>query len=139
MKLFNDKTEIKLLETIENNKYNEFEKVLKNVNNKIINLNKPYKILSLSYKMKLSIFSFAIFKNNIEMVISLINYANEKDIILEINNKNEKGNYPLLNAIVNNNIELIKLLIDYAKGKNIIFDINGKDENGNYPLLIIYL
>jgi len=54
---------------------------------------------------------WAISYNNIEIVKLLIEYANQHQIILELN---EKGSYdkkyPLLEGIHNENIEIVKLL-----------------------------
>eukprot|EP00833_Pecoramyces_ruminatium_P012007 jgi/Orpsp1_1/1186039/evm.model.c7180000096583.2 len=72
---------------------------------------------------------------NVYIVKLLIDYANENNIILELNEKNEFGDFPLLMAINKYNIEMVKLLIDYANEKNIILELNEKDIDGNYPLL----
>lgn len=66
---------------------------------------------------------WAIFKNNIEMVRLLIDYANRNDITLDNNQKKknkiiEIGNYPLIEAMDKNiNLEMVKLLMDYSKKK----------------------
>jgi len=49
--------------------------------------------------------------NNVEIFKLLIEYANQHLIVLELNEKNEDGQYPLLWATFNNNIEIVKLLI----------------------------
>ena len=49
-----------------------------------------------------------------------MNYAHHHHIILKLNEKNNKGSYPLLEAINNNNIEIVKLLMDCAHHQNII-------------------
>eukprot|EP00833_Pecoramyces_ruminatium_P015650 jgi/Orpsp1_1/1189682/evm.model.d7180000073721.1 len=58
------------------------------------------------------------------MIKLLIEYANEHNIILEINENNNDGWCPLLNAISGNNIEIVKLLIDYANKHNIVMRIS---------------
>eukprot|EP00833_Pecoramyces_ruminatium_P012474 jgi/Orpsp1_1/1186506/evm.model.d7180000051081.1 len=69
------------------------------------------------------------------MVKLLIEYANQHQIILELNEKNDYGNYPLLEAINNNNIEIVKLLIEYANQHQIILELNEINKNEEYPLL----
>ncbi|KAL6628713.1 hypothetical protein U3516DRAFT_739483 [Neocallimastix sp. 'constans'] len=65
----------------------------------------------------------------------LIDYANENKFILEINDKNDKGWYPLLKAIYNDNFGMIKLPIDYVNKNKLILEINEKDNDGYNPLL----
>jgi len=55
---------------------------------------------------------YAISRNDIEIFKLLIEYANQHQIILELNEKNENGYYPLLEAIDYNNIDIVKLLIE---------------------------
>ncbi|KAG4086943.1 ankyrin repeat-containing domain protein [Neocallimastix lanati (nom. inval.)] len=72
-------------------------------------------------------------------------YANKNNIILEINEKDNDGLCPIVEASTMINIEIIKLLIDYSNGmpsmdeyankNNITLKINEKNENGDYPLL----
>jgi len=69
----------------------------------------------------------AISENNINNVKSIFNYTNKKNIILDMNEKNERGNYPLICAITNNNTEIVKEIIDYAKENNIILEMNEND------------
>jgi ankyrin repeat protein len=57
------------------------------------------------------------------MVQLLIDYANKNKIILNLNEKNENGWYPLLRATDKNNIEMVQLLIDYANKKKNYFRI----------------
>jgi len=69
------------------------------------------------------------------MVKLLINYANENNIIIDINRKNNQGSFPLLLLIRGNNIEVVKLLIDYAKAHHIILDVNQLEfYNGHFVL-----
>jgi len=67
-----------------------------------------------------------------------MDYANKNNIILELNEKDKDGNYPLLLAIIHNNIEIVLLLMDYANKNNIILKINEKDKNGYYSFFIFY-
>eukprot|EP00833_Pecoramyces_ruminatium_P007735 jgi/Orpsp1_1/1181767/evm.model.c7180000078511.1 len=64
-----------------------------------------------------------------------MDYIDENNIILILNEKNNNGNYPLLWCISENNIEMIKLIIDYAEKNNIILNINEKNNEGYFPLL----
>jgi len=43
-----------------------------------------------------------------------------------MNEKNQDGSYPLLEAIYNNNIEIVQLLIEYANQHQIILKLNEK-------------
>jgi len=72
----------------------------------------------------------AIENDNIEIVKLIINYANENNIILQLNDKDDSGFYPILSAIIKDDLEILKLIIDYAKKNNIILDINEKDNCG---------
>ncbi|KAG4084540.1 ankyrin repeat-containing domain protein [Neocallimastix lanati (nom. inval.)] len=65
-----------------------------------------------------------------------MNYANENNIILQLNDKNDSGFYPFLSAIIKDDLDILKLIIDYAKKNNIILDINEKDNWGVSPLII---
>eukprot|EP00833_Pecoramyces_ruminatium_P002403 jgi/Orpsp1_1/1176435/evm.model.c7180000057575.1 len=70
------------------------------------------------------------------MVKLLMEYADDHNIALDINQKSENGIYPLITAIAKNkNIEMVKLLIEYANRKNITLDIDQKCDDGSYPLL----
>jgi len=58
------------------------------------------------------------------MVKLLLDYANENNIIIDINRKNNQGNFPLLLAIRGNSVEVVQLLIDYAKTHHITLDVD---------------
>eukprot|EP00833_Pecoramyces_ruminatium_P008659 jgi/Orpsp1_1/1182691/evm.model.c7180000082261.1 len=67
---------------------------------------------------------------------SLLNDASENNIKLNINIKDENGNYPILLSTINNNVKLINILIDYAYKNGIILEINDKNNSdGYYPFL----
>jgi len=53
----------------------------------------------------------------------LIEYANQHQIILELNEKGKNGYYPLLESIYKNNIEMVNLWIEYANQHQIIKNI----------------
>jgi len=55
-----------------------------------------------------------------EIIQLLINYVDKNNIILELNEKDHDGYYPLLLASNNNNNEMVHLLIDYAIKNNIV-------------------
>jgi len=61
------------------------------------------------------------------MVQLLIDYADKNKIILELNEKDNDGDFPLLWACRENNIEIIQLLINYANENNIILELNEKE------------
>ena len=64
----------------------------------------------------------AIENEDIERVKSIIKNSVGNKNILELNEKNKYGDYPLLWAIDNNNIEIVQLLIDYALQHQIILE-----------------
>jgi len=64
--------------------------------------------------------------NNAEIVQLLLEYANQHQIILELNEKNKNIKYPLLRAI-DNNIKIVKLLIEYANKHQIILEYDEND------------
>ena len=76
----------------------------------------------------------AIIFGNTQQVKTILDYATENKIILELIEKNNYGNYPLLYATNRNNIEKVQLLIDYANKNNIILELNEKDKNGYTPI-----
>jgi len=69
--------------------------------------------------------------DSIEMVKLLIEYSNQHQITLNMNEKNKNGDYPLCWAIHNKNIEIIKLLIEYALQHQIILEYNKNDIGEN--------
>ncbi len=76
----------------------------------------------------------AINDNNTKIVQLLIEYANQHQIILELNEKGHEG-YPLLKAISENNTKIVQLLIKYAIQHQIILELIEKNKYGKYPLL----
>lgn len=52
------------------------------------------------------------------------------NIVIDINEKDGDGNFPLIKAIDKNNIEIVKLLMDYADHNNIELNINEKRWRG---------
>ncbi|KAG4085023.1 ankyrin repeat-containing domain protein [Neocallimastix lanati (nom. inval.)] len=77
-----------------------------------------------------------IIKHDYQKVKSILGCAMDNEIILELNEKNEDGRYPFLEAISHDNIEIVKLLIDYANKNKIILELNEKNEDGRYPLFV---
>jgi len=59
-------------------------------------------------------------------------YAHQHKIVLELNEKNNNGWYPLYMSIYNNNIDIVKLLIIYANQNKIILELNEKDKFFGY-------
>ena len=60
-----------------------------------------------------------------DIIELLIDYANEYQIVLKFNEKNDQTDYPLLSAIRLNRPDIVKMLIDYCNKKN-ISDQNSK-------------
>ena len=56
----------------------------------------------------------AIDNKNIKKVKSILKRSTKNKKILELNEKNKDGEYPLERAISYNNIEIVKLLIEYV-------------------------
>ncbi|OUM60456.1 hypothetical protein PIROE2DRAFT_13764 [Piromyces sp. E2] len=81
----------------------------------------------------------ACFTNNVEVIQLLIDYANNNNIVLNINEKDNYGDYPFFMACMIDNIKMVQLLIEYANINHIIFNVNEKDENGSYPLISIFI
>ena len=77
---------------------------------------------------------YSTYRNDIEMVKLLIEYANKNNIALELNDKNIQGHNPLIWAILRNNIEMVQLLIDYANKNDIVLEINEKNNDGVNPI-----
>lgn len=74
-------------------------------------------------------------KDNIKVLLE--NAKRNKKIVLNINEKDSNGWYPLLLAIRDNNILNVKLLIDYSNDRKEMLEINGKNNiDGSFPLLL---
>ena len=73
-----------------------------------------------------------VYRNQIKLFIE---YVIENKININLNKKNEKGDY-LINIVCMSYSELIELLINYANKNNNILKLNVKSFNGNYPLLV---
>jgi len=57
----------------------------------------------------------------------LMEYAKENNIILNVNDKNNDGNYPFLVTLKCHNYEKMKILMDYAKENYITLEIHEGD------------
>eukprot|EP00833_Pecoramyces_ruminatium_P008821 jgi/Orpsp1_1/1182853/evm.model.c7180000082912.1 len=78
---------------------------------------------------------FGINSNSIEKVRSVFNDSRKYNLILNINQKNDNKEYPMLLAASLNNIEIVKSLIGYANSKDLILELNEVDKKKNYPIL----
>jgi len=70
-----------------------------------------------------------------KMIDLIINYVRKKNIILNMNGKDNNYNYPLLEATKNRNVDGVKALLNYADKNSIILRNDEKDRDSNYPLL----
>jgi len=59
-----------------------------------------------------------------ELVKLIMVYANNNNIILQVNEVSKNNYYPLLWCTMNNNFEMTQLIIDYAYSKNIILRLD---------------
>jgi len=73
--------------------------------------------------------------DNMKMLKELMDYSQKNNILLNINEKDDNGNTPLLLSVNKNNVEMTKLLVDYANTNNIILEVNEKNDIGHYPLV----
>ena len=69
------------------------------------------------------IFLDSITQNDVTKTKILIDFANKNNIILNINEKNVTGCYPLYWSVFKNNIKMTKLLIDYANHTSTILNL----------------
>jgi len=88
-------------------------------------------------KIVLNEFIIASYKNKNSMTNEEINkYVKIFDkIIININEKNNKGSYPLLKSVHKSYTDLVKLQIKYAEFHNITLCIKDKDIKKRYPLV----
>jgi len=78
----------------------------------------------------------AIRNNNLEIYKLLFEYAEQHNIILNINEKNRRGEYPILEAFKNNNVEMVKLMVEYALKHNILIKLK-RLRSEEYPFSIV--
>jgi len=90
-------------------------------------------ILSLFFENELM---DAIKDDDSEIAETIMNSVIERNVKFDINEKNEKGYYPLLYCSLRNNIKVAKLLVQYADKNYIKLTINEKNNDGGYPLLL---
>jgi len=74
--------------------------------------------------------------NNTEIVKLLIDYANNNEINLKLNDKNKDGKSIAKYADENNNRDIIRLLSDYASENGIKLQMVEVDEN-EQPFLLV--
>jgi len=83
----------------------------------------------------ISLLMNAIIRNNPGFVDLLLEYADKKEILLDINEKMDRGAYPLLDAADRSHL-IVEAIIKYANKHNIILNINDSDNKyKRYPLL----
>jgi len=77
---------------------------------------------------------------DIEEVQLLIKYAKENNIILNVNEKNNEGDFPLMKIFNKPDFSmkaLFEILTKYARESNILLELNEKNNSGEYPLLFL--
>ncbi|OUM67808.1 hypothetical protein PIROE2DRAFT_4617 [Piromyces sp. E2] len=77
------------------------------------------------------------YNNNIDMTQLLIKYSTEKNVELNLNEKDNIGNYLLLYAIDHSiNLSMTQMLFEYASasGHNVILNLNGEDIKNIYNI-----
>ena len=94
-------------------------------NYEIVNyiLEKPNIHINEKCKGGYSAFMTAINQNNTDLVESILNYATDNNILININVKDANGNYPIAKAFNKKNFDMVILLMEYGMDNNI--DING--------------
>ena len=81
-------------------------------------------------------YSAAINQNNTDLAELILDYSNENDIPIDINEKDVSGNYPITKAINKNNFDMVILLMEYEVNNKI--DMNLIDINGYSLLFLAY-
>jgi len=131
----NKSDEEKLFDAIIYQKTKKVKSILKksNKDNKTLDLN----IKSMRY-YAFTPFTKAVDKGNIEIAELLIDYANQHQIVL---NLDKNDNCSIINAISNNNTEMVELLVSYANEHQIILEMNSyysftqAVQNNNYRMV----
>ncbi|KAG4107364.1 ankyrin [Neocallimastix lanati (nom. inval.)] len=104
--------------------------IVENSDNVLINY--IFHTLNFSW-IKVKILNLSMINNHEEFVSSLLQDQNQ---IININEKDDDGKYPLFVAIRQKNETFVKLLIDYANTNN--FNMNINEEEGYTPLTLSY-
>eukprot|EP00833_Pecoramyces_ruminatium_P003226 jgi/Orpsp1_1/1177258/evm.model.c7180000060711.1 len=85
--------------------------------------------------------------SNIDLINELLNYAEKFNVIIYVNEKDNNGDYPLLNVIPKETTyidlkiqgQILDVLFTYAKMNNIILNLSDKNKDGDdFPLLRAY-
>jgi len=77
----------------------------------------------------------AIINNDIEEITVTLEKYKKNEINLNLNEKDENGNYPVLCACKNNDEKLVTLLLDCARNKNVNLKLDEKNNKGKSPLI----
>jgi len=99
-----------IYEAIKNNDINKVHSILKQAQEENFDINK--KNSERNYP-----FLWAVINGNIDIVQAIIDYANKNNIILNITDKDNDGDDPLMYVINGNQNEIFKLILDYATEK----------------------
>ncbi|ORX79386.1 ankyrin [Anaeromyces robustus] len=113
------KREYPIFSAIEYNCYNIFKYLIKRIHNR-----------NIKNSNGLSILTFIIMKNNVDMAKNLLKYEN-----IFINEKDSNSFSPLEYAINQNNAKIVELILNYGIKYNMEISVNKKDDKRKYPLI----
>ena len=83
-----------------------------------------------------TLFLHNILRCGLDFIHAIITYSNKNNIILNLNEQNNEGVYPLLYRIHDRSIIFyFELLIDHARKNKIVLEMNRQDKNGNNTIL----
>ena len=102
-----------IYEAIKNNDLDKVHSILKQAQEEKFDINEKN-------RERNYLFLWAVVNGNIDIIKAIINYANKNNIILNITDKDNDGDDPLMYAINGNQNEIFKLILDYATEKKLI-------------------
>ena len=100
----------------------ELQEYCSNNLNSVINFN-------IKNEKESTLFLHHIIYSSSDLYKKIISYSKENNIILNINEQNNEGFYPLLYFCAID--EYFELLINYARDNKIVLEMNSQDKNGN--------
>jgi len=104
----------------------ELQEYCSNNLNSVINFN-------IKYEDGSTLFLHYICHSSLVFLHKIMTYSSENNIILNLNEQNNEGIYPLLCHVTSSNInvEYFELLINYARKNKIVLEMNKKNKYGN--------